>query len=99
MAPTAVVERALKVVGEEGRAALMNAVVRPILFGSAQSRIFFKCSARRSAKATMVKVGLAYPDVGKIELPAINKFVIPWTRQSLSTTPVRGSSLMRVVPM
>jgi hypothetical protein len=64
----------------------------------AQSRMPFKCSARRSAKATMVKVGLAYPDVGKTELPAINKFLIPWTRQLLSTTPVRGSSLMRVVP-
>ena len=40
----------------------------------AQSRMPFKYSARRNAKATMVKVGLD-PDVGKIELPATNKYL------------------------
>src|SRR5690606_34893879 len=36
-------------------------------------------SAMRMASATMVKVGLAAPEVGNNELPATSKLATPWT--------------------
>ena len=49
--------------------------------------------------ATIVNVGLACPTLGNTELPAMNRLRTPWTRQSASTTPVRGLAPIRVVPM
>ena len=46
-----------------------------------------RCSARRIANATMVRVGLALPAVGNTELPATYRLAVPWTRQLASTTP------------
>lgn len=56
-------------------------------------------SASRRARATIVSVGAPAPAVGKTELPAMNRLALPCTRHCGSTTPWRGSALMRVVPM
>jgi hypothetical protein len=56
-------------------------------------------SANRSASAMMVIVGESLPHVGNTELPAMYKLLMPWTWQFLSTTPRRGLSCIRVVPM
>ena len=56
-------------------------------------------SASRMANATMVRVGLEWPAVGKTELPATKRLVVSWTLQSESTTPCVGSWCMRVVPI
>jgi hypothetical protein len=39
--------------------------------------VVFSRSASRSARATMVQVGLAYPQVGNTELPAMNRLQVP----------------------
>ena len=56
-------------------------------------------SPSRRAKATIVRVGFAYPPLGKTELPATNRFDVPCTRLFSSTTPCREATCMRVVPM
>src|SRR4029079_6135128 len=43
-------------------------------------------SARRSASATIVSVGLAEPPLGNTDEPATKKLSYPCTRQSESTT-------------
>jgi hypothetical protein len=43
----------------------------------------------------MVIVGVSEPPVGNTELPAMNRFSTPCTRQSALTTPLRGSACMR----
>ena len=44
------------------------------------------------------KVGLTQPLIGTTELPATYRFCRPCTRQSASTTPLAGSTYIRVVP-
>jgi len=56
-------------------------------------------SARRRARATMVRVGGTPPVVGKTDDPARYRLSRPWTRQSASQTPFCGVSPIRVVPM
>lgn len=51
-------------------------------------------SARRQASATIVGVGPTAPPVGNTALPATDRLGAPCTRQSASTTPVRGDSDM-----
>jgi hypothetical protein len=55
-------------------------------------------SARRRARATMVKMGLEAPYVGKTEHPATKRLLTEWTRQLGSTTPSRGFVCILVVP-
>ena len=59
----------------------------------------FRWSASRIASARIVTVGVPAPEVGNTELPATNRLSMLWTRQCSSTTPRRGSRLIRVVPM
>ena len=49
------------------------------------------CGGQHNARATIVNVGAADPDVGKTELPATKRFETPCTQQSASTTPASGS--------
>ena len=67
--------------------------------GTGRASCFFKCSAMRNDRATRVKVGLAWLDVGNVAAPLTNKLLMPWTRQSASTTLEFGSLPMRAVPM
>ena len=55
--------------------------------------------ARRIPNATAVKVGLAWPEEGKTEVPATKRLLTPKTRQFLSTTPVSSVKPIRVVPI
>src|SRR5580704_12277771 len=56
-------------------------------------------SATRTASATMSNVTLMQLDVGKTELLATYRLEMPCTRHWASTTPVRGLSDIRVVPI
>ena len=55
--------------------------------------------ASRKASATIVSVGFDHPAVGKTEELDTNRFCMPCTRQSLSTTPFAAVALMRVAPI
>lgn len=55
-------------------------------------------AAKRMDSATIVKSGLAYPDVGKTEPPTTKRSSTSCDRQLASTTPFRDESLIRVVP-
>lgn len=56
-------------------------------------------SFRRRDKATMVSVGLAWPQVGNTELPSIYRFCKPWTLRLEFTTPSLALLCIRVVPI
>src|SRR5215813_4922940 len=66
---------------------------------NAWSQSPFKRSARRTAKAMIVSVGLAHPAVGMTEPPAMYRLPTLCILQLASTTPYLASEAMRVAPI
>jgi hypothetical protein len=73
------------------------AAARPTPAGAAVS--FRIRAAARRASARMVSVGATLCPVGKTEELATNRFAVPKTLQSESTTPLAGVAPIRVAPI